>query len=266
MRSAVPFYHTVSGDPDAPALLLLHGFMGDGGDWREVIDRLGADFRCLCVDLPGHGRTPARDPEDCTMAASARGIVELADDLGINRFHVAGYSMGGRLALYLTLHHPARVDRCILESASPGLATEGERAERRAHDEALAQQLERGDLEAFLRAWYAQPLFDTLRADPAGLDALIARRRSNDPKGLAASLRGMSTGAQESLWEALGEIARPLHLVVGERDAKFCSIAQAMAARCPTVRVQVVAGAGHNVHWEKAAEYTEVLRQWLSSD
>ena len=67
---------------------------------------------------------------------------------------IAGYSMGGRLALRVALAHPERVERLVLVGTTPGIADDVERGARREADEALASELEDGlDLEAFARRW-----------------------------------------------------------------------------------------------------------------
>ncbi len=78
-------------------------------------------------------------------------MLGLLDDLGVERPVIAGYSMGGRLALYLALRHPDRCAGLFLESASPGLEDAGERAARRAADGEMATRLE-DDFEGFLHA------------------------------------------------------------------------------------------------------------------
>ena len=181
-------------------VVFLHGFMGSGEDWRPITQGLPAEYRCVLLDLPGHGCTPVR--------SDAPGP-----------FVVAGYSMGGRLALYLALEHGERVQGLEMESASPGLRSEPERAERRDQDEQRAMELETGDWEAFLRQWYAAPMFESLPGCGERFQELLARRRKNNPRELARVLRGMGTGAQPSLWDRLPEAAAPSLLVAGERDA-----------------------------------------------
>ena len=162
---------------------------------------------------------------------------------------IAGYSMGGRLALALAVRRPERVRRLVLVSASPGLAHAEERAERRAADAALADRIERIGLDAFAREWAAQPLF----ADQPEAVAALAHedRLRRSAADHAAQLRGLGAGVMPPLWERLGELAMPVALVVGERDAKFRAIAARMAERLPNARVIVVGGAGHAVPLEQ---------------
>ena len=95
---------------------------------------------------------------------------------------------------------------------------------------------------------------------PRGVaDAVDADRRRNTASGLAAALRGLGTGVMPSLWDRLGELALPVDLVVGERDAKFRAVAERMAAALPDARLHVVAGAGHAVHLEAPDAVVDLL-------
>ena len=260
MPSAGGLRYTTTGPASVPTVLLLHGFMGSSAEWNEVAQALSGEYRCLIPDLPGHGlSTGLPYPDAYTMEGAARALTALLDAEGIDRCAVAGYSMGGRLALYLALRHPQRVERLLLESASPGLATEEERAARRVADEKLAHQLETGDLREFVEDWYRQPLFATLARDELLLRRTIESRLENDPHELARSLRAMGTGSQPSLWEELPDLCIPTLAVAGEEDAKFVQIAREMERRNVNVRVVLVFGAGHAVHLESLGDYLEPL-------
>ncbi|HQH67175.1 MAG TPA: 2-succinyl-6-hydroxy-2,4-cyclohexadiene-1-carboxylate synthase [Candidatus Hydrogenedentes bacterium] len=245
-------------------VLFLHGFMGSGEDWRLIAQDLSRACRCVLVDLPGHGYTPVRsDSAAYTMAAVSRDVMHLMDRVSPGRFFVVGYSMGARLGLYLATEYRERIEGLIMESASPGLRTERERAERRERDDRLAEELETGNWETFLRQWYARPLFETLRKHGSRFEELLERRRMNNPRELARVLRGMGTGAQPSLWDALHEIAAPVLLVVGERDPKYRTLAESMCEMIPRAAMAVMPDAGHNVHFEKPTDYTRLLQGLL---
>src|SRR5690242_3097900 len=227
----------------APALVLLHGFTQTRQSWRRTVLALGAGrYRALVPDLPGHGQAVHRT---ASFDACTAYIRALAPD----RFTLAGYSMGGRIALHAALQLQPQLDRLVLIGASPGLADPAEREARRAADEALAERIEAVGVEAFAAEWGAQPLF---AGQPERVAAAAhADRLRNRPAGLAAALRGLGTGAMEPLWERLGELTIPVTLVTGERDAKFREIAERMAERLPAARLVVVPGAGHAAHLEQ---------------
>jgi len=167
--------------------------------------------------------------------------------------------MGGRTALHVALSHPDLVDGLVLISTSAGIDDETQRAERRAADEALAERLEREGIEKFLAGWLSQPLFATLPPERAGL----LERLANTPAGLASSLRLAGAGAQEPLWDRLSELAtrhRPILLIAGELDHRYCEQAERMAAAIgPPATVSTVSGAGHACHLERPREVAAAI-------
>ncbi|MCC6145035.1 MAG: alpha/beta fold hydrolase, partial [Candidatus Hydrogenedentes bacterium] len=101
---------SVAGESGAPAVVLLHGFLGTRKDWRPVVDELTPDYRCISVDLPGHGGSFVKDPaRGFTFEAFCDVLNERLDLLKADRIALVGYSMGGRMALYYALRHPGRV-------------------------------------------------------------------------------------------------------------------------------------------------------------
>ncbi|MBX7258227.1 MAG: 2-succinyl-6-hydroxy-2,4-cyclohexadiene-1-carboxylate synthase [Candidatus Hydrogenedentes bacterium] len=259
-----PLYYRVTGAPGKPLVVFLHGFLGSADDWNEILPAFETSFRCVAVDLPGHGRSyRASGGVPCTFLDAATALIEVVDAIDAPSFSLVGYSMGGRLALYAASIYAMRVDRLVLESASPGLRTGHEREERKARDEQLARQLESQPLEAFVREWYEQPLFATLARNPERREALIARRLHNAPQGLAASLRGMGTGVQAPLWNELAANTIPALLVAGADDSKFVALGQEMERTCAAASLNVMPGAGHCVHYEIPSAYTKVVKAFL---
>ncbi|MBI3119169.1 MAG: 2-succinyl-6-hydroxy-2,4-cyclohexadiene-1-carboxylate synthase [Candidatus Hydrogenedentes bacterium] len=263
------WHETRSTAAGAPAVLLLHGFLGSAREWEDVAQALTPTFRCLCPDLPGHGLS--RAPEACGMTEVAHTIINHLDRLGVSRCAVVGYSMGGRLALFLAAHYPKRFTSAVLESASPGLRDEAERRQRYQDDYELARRLEvlgedKEEFAKFLRDWFAQPLFKTLADKPESLNQLIAQRcEENFPRCIAAGLRAMSVGRQPSLWEILLQYRTPTLLIVGEEDRKFRFIAEEMGERCSSMATKVFPGCSHNVHFENPGGYTTVLKHFLEA-
>ncbi len=227
------------------ALLLLHGFTHTGASWDSVRSALPQSYRSVAPDLRGHGSASQTRP--VTLSAVLEDLEGIAPR---EPFTLAGYSMGGRIALHLALVAgvAGRVRRLVLIGASPGIADDAERLARYEADERVAGELERLDIEALARHWARTPV---LAGQPAEvLERVYADRLRNTPDGLASALRRLGTGSLPSLWGRLGEIRVPVTLVTGERDAKFTAIAEQMAAALPDGRIAVVAGAGHAVHLE----------------
>ena len=261
------FHYCFSGNPQKPLILFLHGFMGNIHEFEEVISLLSNDFYCLTIDLPGHGKTQVIGGDDCyTMANTADALIKLLDELKISKSFLIGYSMGGRLALYLTLHFPQRFFKITLESASPGLAEETERLQRIKRDEQIARKLlisTMAEFTIFLSNWYNQPIFGDIK-NHQKFQQLIEIRSQNNPIELAKSLRLMGTGCQPSLWEQLKYNTNSLLLIVGESDEKFVAINQKMANMCQYTQLKIIANSGHNIHFENPSIFVENIRVFFT--
>jgi 2-succinyl-6-hydroxy-2,4-cyclohexadiene-1-carboxylate synthase len=225
------------------SVVLLHGFSGTHRAWDGVIAALdGERYRPLALDLPGHGtQADARRP--ITFAGCVADVLARSPE----RFTLCGYSLGGRVALHVALAAPERVARLVLVSSSAGIAGEAERAARRRADHALAEELERVPLEAFIERWRTQPLF---AQEPSRVRELASDdQRRNRPDALAAVLRGIGTGEMQPLWGRLGELAMPVTVLAGERDQKFRALGQRMVELLPDAALVVLAG-GHGLPLE----------------
>jgi 2-succinyl-6-hydroxy-2,4-cyclohexadiene-1-carboxylate synthase len=250
-----------SGEP----LVLLHGFMGSTKSWTAHIPVFSQYYRVITLDLPGHGNTESPDDiSHYTMKRCMDILWSVFQYLKIEKAHLLGYSMGGRVALSYAVTHPELIDTLILESSSPGLAEQSERDARAAADERLATEIERDGLEKFIDYWQSLPLFDSQKNLPQSVRAeLRAGRLNNNPRGLANSLRGMGTGAQPSFWDALEKLNIPTLLIAGELDTKYTEIAKKMVKLLPDAKVALFHGAGHTVHLERQEAFDKRVLEFL---
>jgi 2-succinyl-6-hydroxy-2,4-cyclohexadiene-1-carboxylate synthase len=129
-------------------------------------------------------------------------------------------------------------------------------------DNALADRIEQIGVAAFLDEWLARPLFAHLPADRAHR----VERLRNTPAGLASSLRRAGTGAQEPLWDRLGELTMPVLAIAGSLDEPYVAIARQMVARIGAhATFAEIAGAGHTTHLEAPDATARVVNEWLAS-
>src|SRR5712692_6190123 len=192
---------------------LLHGFTQSGRSWKEVITTMPQGWRWVVPDLRGHGETRIRPGVECTMDGSAADLEMLWDHLAVEKTHLVGYSMGGRLALHVAARHPERLLSLVTIGAHAGL-DEDAREGRRRGDEALAARIETEGVEAFARYWGSLPLFAGIeRRGPNYVAEIHAERLRNHAAGLACSLRGMGAGVMEPLWGELDRLAMPCTFV-----------------------------------------------------
>ena len=250
---------------EGPPVTLLHGFTQSGRSWRELISRMPEGWKWIVPDLRGHGGTQTPRGAACSMDACTADLEALWDHLGVERTHLVGYSMGGRLALHVAAHRPGRVLSLLTIGAHAGLE-EDARAGRRQGDEGLAERIERDGVEAFVSYWGSLPLFAGLeRRGPAYVSEVHAERLQNHAAGLACSLRGMGAGVMEPLWSNLVRVEVPCTFVAGQLDHGYVASARRLAASVPNGRVEVVLRAGHTVHQERPDAFARLLAGHLAA-
>jgi 2-succinyl-6-hydroxy-2,4-cyclohexadiene-1-carboxylate synthase len=246
-------------------VVLLHGFTGNTETWTEQTPFFDTRFSTLSIDLPGHGESeapadPARYGIDCT----ARDLIAIFDWLLLEKVHLVGYSMGGRVALYLAAHYPQRIKSLVLESTSPGIADSAQRSARAESDHRLADWMEDNGLAAFVDRWEQLPLFITQKHLPVEVRGrLRSQRMQNNITGLANSLRGLSTGVQPSGWDELPYLDVPTLIVAGKLDYKFVNIARQMNRLLPDSKLVILPRAGHTTHLEQPSAFNQLVLKYL---
>ena len=117
--------YATAGDPQQPALLLLHGFPQTHVLWRRVAQQLGARYFLVMPDLRGYGDSfkPTDEAEQAQMSkrAMAQDVVQLMQSLGHERFFLCGHDRGGRVSHRLALDHPERVRKLAVLDIAPTL-------------------------------------------------------------------------------------------------------------------------------------------------
>lgn len=106
------------GPRDAPAILMVHGFAASLHAWRPWADRLRDDYRLISLDLPGHGLTRAPENYRATLDRNVALVDKLTSELGVQRFVLAGNSMGGAVAWRYAMLHPDRLRGLVLVNAA----------------------------------------------------------------------------------------------------------------------------------------------------
>ena len=262
-REDVRLSYFVEGE--GPPITLLHGFTQSGRSWREVISKMPAGWKWIVPDLRGHGETQTRQGSQCSMDACMEDLLALWDDLGVERTHLAGYSMGGRLALHVTARRPDRVLSLLTIGAHAGLE-EDAREGRRRGDEGLAERMEKEGIEAFVDYWGALPLFAGLeRRGPSYVAQVRAERLQNHVAGLACSLRGMGAGTMAPVWNELGQVTFPCTFVAGQQDHGYVASARRLAATVRNGKFEIVPRAGHAVHQERPDAFARLLASHLAA-
>lgn len=100
------------------ALILLHGTGSSLHTWEPWVSQLKDSFEIITLDLPAFGLTGPNEDHDYTTESYNQFLIDFTDAIGVDHFHLAGNSLGGRIAWNFTLDHPAKVDKLILVAAA----------------------------------------------------------------------------------------------------------------------------------------------------
>ncbi len=247
----------------APRVLWLHGFLGQQGDWQDIVDLLPR-LTHVALDLPGHGAAPPLPDDRPAHATLAAALAAAALNHAAGPWVVVGYSLGARVAMALAplLARAGRLAACVLVSGHPGLADATDRAARLAVDLARARDLRQRGLAAFVADWYRAPLLADVWQLPPG-PALVAARAAGGPDAAEARARtlvALSTGSQPDRLPALTPLATRVTWVAGALDTRYEGLLRRAHAATPGSRLQVVESAGHQLHLTRPSALADLVR------
>ena len=241
--------------------VLIHGFAGSSENWRRVRSRL--DMPSCALVVYGHGgvcpTAPGALPGASFEAEVDRLASVVAETVPAPRY-LAGYSLGGRLALGLLVRHAGLFAGAALIGANPGIGDDRERAERREADGRWARLIEERGLSAFDREWSRLALFASqARLAPEALEEQRRIRLGHSRAALASAMRTLSLGAMPDFRPFLPAVCCPIQLIAGSLDTKFSALARQMARLLPAATVHIVDGVGHNVPLEAPSRLARLL-------
>jgi pimeloyl-ACP methyl ester carboxylesterase len=268
--------------------LLVHGLGGSSVTWIEIMAGLGKHGPVVAVDLPGFGRTPARDEDALTVRGYVEFVVDVADALGWDRFALHGNSMGGLIAVLLAARHPERVARLVLVSpALPPRTPLGLLVPARATVDGMAPvavstfsaavlgvvgiagpELTEHRNRQLLKLIYADPdgvdraVLQLLAADFTGDDATMTRSRRRALRSATRSIAALWTDPRR-VWRAIDRVTAPTLVLGGTRDALVpAKVLRAVLARRPDWTGRVLDDRRHALMMEDPATYLEELARW----
>jgi pimeloyl-ACP methyl ester carboxylesterase len=244
-------------------VVLVHGNSMSARTWRDILDGpLGQRYRCLALDLPGHGDSaPAADQAAYALPGHAAALTAFAGALGAADAVFVGWSLGGNVILEAAPALPGAAGFVIFGAApvaSPADLQEAflpEPAASAAFTADVSPDLARAFAASLTAPGAPLPLeefvTDVLRTDPAaraGLAASVAQARFADQQEIA------------------GALAAPLAILHGEHD-QLISLPFIQRQAIPALwrgQVQVIRGAGHALHREQPAAFTALLDSFLA--
>jgi len=239
-----------------PPVLLIHGVGGDASNWDAVAQRLAARFDVIAMDLRGHGKSdlitgPLRAQD------LAHDAVQVLNEAGVTKCSVVGLSLGGAVALGLTLDFPSRVDKLAVIGTVCG-RTQEEKA--RALDR--VEFLKRNGTAALADANRGRWFTDAFRkAYPDIVESRVAQVKACDA---ASYLHAFTVFCTADFVDRLHQIQVPTLIITGEQDvAATPRMARLMGERISKSEVHVLAGLRHSVVIEAGDQVGGLLETFL---
>ncbi|MGF1562846.1 MAG: alpha/beta fold hydrolase [Geminicoccaceae bacterium] len=228
----------VDGSPKAPPLLLLHALATNGHMFDDAIAELARHFRCIRVDLRGHGLSEA-PPRPYAFKAYVADLLGVLDHLGIARTHVLGVSLGGMIAQHLGLIAPERIERLVLVSTTSRTPLEARPVWQERMDTVSAHGVA-SQIEPTLARWFTDGYAKTAPNVFAQIGEMIGKTSQTGYLGACDAIMELDVTGQ------LKGLRGPTLVMVGEQDQGTpVSAAQAIQAAVPDARLVVVPDASH---------------------
>ena len=258
--NGVHLYFERHGERGEP-LVLVHGYTGDVSDWRYQVPEFAPDYRLLVFDLRGHGRSEApTDRGSYTVEQMADDAEALVAEVGFERYHLLGHSMGGAIAQEIALRRTERLLSLTLEDTSYRFGL-SRNEQVRQWSEARHRLAEEEGMRAVadMPAVVAPPPHKT------------AERQAEERQRLA----GMSVDAFIGAWvhalerwhgseSRLASLAVPTLVICGELDQGLKHAAEVLAAKIPGARLEMIPEAGHSPQNERPEIFNRLLRDHIT--
>lgn len=242
----------VEGPQDAPAVLLLHSIGTTQHVWDPQAPALARSFRVIRPDLRGHGLSAVAAGE-YSMRGLAQDALDLLDALGVERAHVAGLSIGGRIAQQVAADAPERVASLLLVDTA--LEFPGPDLWQQRIDTVLSQGMA-ALVDAVMPRW----VMDAGTPSAQGLRRMLL---TTDPTGYAGAAAALRDARAE---DVRGLISGPCTVIVGEHDAASpVAAAEALRDSIPGAGLVILPGANHIPNFEAAEALTAAMLAHLEA-
>jgi pimeloyl-ACP methyl ester carboxylesterase len=217
----------------------VHGVGGRSGEWDRVVAELPPGFDVLRYDLRGHGESD-KPAGPYHLADFVADHVRVLDEVGIEKCHLVGESMGGLISQAIAIEHPERVDRLVLLAAIAGRTPEEAEASLARWRQLADGGLDRSWLEVSASRWFTEGF---LRDHPEEVDAFLSTVAANDHEPYAAAYGVL---AQNDLADDLHRIRARTLVMTGEGDVGSTPrMSELMAQRIPDATLQILPGVKH---------------------
>lgn len=257
--------YSEGGDITAPALVLLHGFSGSRDNWNRVARYLSPHFHLIVPDLPGHGDSPLADDQDVSPVAMAYTVIGLLEKLGVERYHVAGHSLGATFAIQMGVVRGSVVDSVtLLDGAGVYDTVTPLMAQVYGAGENPLFVRERGDFRRVLGLVMSDvPFFPDEVFNP--MEQRQIRHLANYQRVFAAANALRHNYTPETFRNSLRFLRPPVLLIWGEKDQLFPPAAmEEIQPVFKSAQSVVLNGIGHTPIMEAPKETAQAMLRFIA--
>lgn len=247
-------------------ILFLHGGALTAHTWDLCCLALRNEFHCLALDQRGHGDTDWAPDADYSIAAQREDVRGFVDNLGLDRFVLAGMSMGAINALAFAIHYPEKLSQLVIIDAGPEI--------RRPGSHRIRDFVNGGANPESLNAIIERALAFNPRRDPKILRRSLMHNLRQQTDGnwvwkydrrRFQQMGDQHTAERRGLADGLAKITCPTLVVRGaESDVFHDEDAERLAQRLPDGRWVTIPKAGHTVQGDNPKDLAEALREFLA--
>ena len=276
LKNGSRIHYRDEGDITKPAIILLHGFNGSLFNFERMVPFLSSEFRLISIDLPGFGLTGPIPSKDYSTKTSIKTITDVTSLLGLDRFSLAGNSMGGGVAWRYALIHPEKIESLIL-LASSGIYSDEQREKIRNQDSEtpLAWKIMRSNFASFFLSYYTPKFFATQGLRSSVYDSNLATKKLSDQFHDLVLLEGSRKAIlsrfsnfayQNEKPEILNEIIAPTLIIHGQEDNIIPVISsQNLATYIQNTKLIIYPEIGHLPMYEAPKRVARDIENFLSN-
>jgi len=250
---------------EGPPLIIIHGLFGSSDNWVHIARALENCFTVYLPDMRNHGHSPWSNLH--SYPAMANDISEFAEDLGLDKFFLAGHSMGGKTAIYTAVSNPGRLHGLFVGDISPfPYPADGEAVEQQMTILSAmmstdpAQFNNRNDLEDYLVNVAGEKATRNILSKNIAYEAGKLRWRMNF-SSINANLDNLREGFPRELQSVNIIESFPVIFMKGS-DSQYISTEdlKGISRMFPGAQIRIASGAGHWIHTEKTDDVIQAIK------
>lgn len=265
------FHYSILGQNSEQRIVFVHGLMAFSANWRKIANKLEDRYQCLIYDQRGHGRS-FKPETGYTPQIFAEDLYKMTEELGWSSFHLVGHSMGGRVAMVFANLYPEKVKTLTIEDMGADVQPNSYKY----YDTMLNVVPTPFENKEAMKAFFENEFLNRFvpKEDPVVLKTFLMANIAENENGhydwkfsKQAIVEIVREGHTKDRWLELSSFKMPVLLVRGEKShVLYAEEFEKMLQINPVITGVEIKGTGHWVHYEKYAEFTQALDNFIQQN